>query len=149
MRAPFADLLDDLDRIPVSRGTVQHLLGKMDRDLRAAERNRDEAPEWAIAIAHQAILNGCLAVMAAHGYRARINGHHRVAIEFTRRVLSDQDALLVQADRLRRQRHRAVYGMATSMSASSAARAVVLAQRLAPVLRGAALSALGTSNPHT
>lgn len=57
MSAPLADLQDSLDRIPVSRGTVQHLLNKMDRDLRVAERNRDDAPEWAIAIAHQAILN--------------------------------------------------------------------------------------------
>ncbi len=145
----FAELEADLDRIPVSRVDVEALLARMEQDLRTAEKLFDDDPSWTLTIAHQAIYNGCTALMAAQGYRPRVNGHHRTAIRFARLALPKHAALLRQADLLRRERHRAVYGGIYPVPRSDAEASVRLARQLVPVLKEAALDALGDSEVGT
>ena len=102
----FAEIRDKLERVRVRRIDVAGALEKMRRDLRAAEHNREVAPEWAVAAAHQAIFSGCAALMAARGYRVRPNGHHKIAIQFARSELPEHSALFDQAELVRRTRHR-------------------------------------------
>lgn len=143
MNARFAELEPDLEPIPATRADVEALLARMEQDLRTAEKIRADDLTWSLTIAHQGIYNGCAALMAAHGYRPRINGHHRTAIQFARLVLPEHVALLRQADLLRRQRHRAVYGGALTVSDADAQAGLDVAQRLAPILRAAALAVIG------
>jgi len=81
MSSLFAEILDKIDQVPVRRTDVQRLLGKTEHDLQAAEN--EEATDWIIKKVHEAILNGCTAVMAAQGYRAKLGSwHHYATIRF-------------------------------------------------------------------
>lgn len=142
MRDRFAELEPSLDRIAANRADVDALLARTEKDLRTAEKLRDDDPAWALTIAHQAIYNGCVALMAAHGYRPRVNGHHRTAIQFARLALRGQAALLRQADFLRRERHRAVYGGLHAVTRTEVDASLQLARQLLPVLKEAALAVL-------
>lgn len=140
MSARFAELEADTERIPVNRVDVEALLTRMEHDLRTAEKIRADDPVWSLTIAHQAIYNGCVALMAAHGYRPRINGHHRTVIQFARLALPEHVALVRQADLLRRQRHRAVYGGMLTVSDADVQASLDVAQQLAAILKTAALA---------
>lgn len=78
MSSTFTELEPKLQRVTINRNDIERLLQKMAHDLETAEHNREKAADWALKIAHQAILDGCIALMAAHGYRPRVNGHHYV-----------------------------------------------------------------------
>ena len=143
MSNPFAELEHKLDRIRPSRADVARLLEKMDHDLGAAEYNRNQAPDWALKMAHEAILSGCTALMAAHGYRAKVNGHHFVTLRFAQLALPQQTALLAGAEMLRRRRHQVTYGTNYLVSEEEVEGALQLAHQLAPRLSEAALQALG------
>lgn len=142
MSTIFREIEGQLDQIPVSRETVEAFLARMEQDLRTSEKLRKEDPAWALAIAHQAIHNGCAALMAAHGYRARVDGHHWTAIRSARLALPKHAALLRRAEHLRRMRHRTVYGGIHTPSQSDVDAALSLARRLAAVLAKAARAAL-------
>lgn len=70
MSKPFAELERKLEQVPVSRDTIQRLFEKMEHDLDAAEYNREKAPDWVLKMAHEAILTGGSALMAARKHRA-------------------------------------------------------------------------------
>lgn len=142
MSNPFPELEKDVESIRAGREDVERLLAKMEHDLQHAERSRKDAPDWAIAAAHQAVFDGCVALMAAHGCRPRVNGHHVIALRFARLALPAHAALIRRAERLRRQRHRAMYGTIATASFTDAEAAHALARQLAAILRESALAAL-------
>src|SRR3990170_5166639 len=106
----FAELERGLERMSMGRADVERLLEKMEHDLATAEDIRERAPDWALKIAYQAVLDACTALMAAHGYRARVNGHHYMTIRFAQLALPEHTALLDRAELLRRRRHEVTYG---------------------------------------
>src|SRR5207248_671570 len=106
---PFAELERSLDRIPLRRPEIERLLEKMEHDLDAAEYNLKKMPDWAVKMAHEAILSGCTALMAAYGYRSKVNGHHFVTLRFAQLALPAHKAMLDHAERLRRLRHQVTY----------------------------------------
>lgn len=142
MTNPFPELDTDVEHVAVGRRDVERLLAKMARDLGTAQRNREDAPDWALTIAHQAIYLGCVALMAVHGCRPRVNGHHMTALRFARLALPVHSALLHRAERLRRHRHRAMYGTADQVSQTDLDSALELAHQLTAILREAVLQAL-------
>ncbi len=91
---------------------------------------------------HEAILSGCTALIAAHGYRPRANGHHYVALRFAQLALPEHRALLDRAEMLRRRRHQVTYGATYVVSDEEGRGALDLGHQLSPVLKNAALSAL-------
>jgi hypothetical protein len=143
MSNPFAEIERKLERIPARLADVERLLEKMEHDLATAEDIRERAPDWTLKIAHQAVLDGCTALVAAHGYRARVNGHHYVTIRFAQLTLPEHTALLDRAEMLRRRRHEVTYGGVYVVSEEEVEGALDLARQLAPVLRASALAALG------
>lgn len=143
MSNPFAEIERKLERIPAGRAEVERLLEKMEHDLTTAVHIRARAPDWALKIAHQALLDGCTALMIAHGYRARVDGHHYVTIRFAQLVLPEHTALFDRAEMLRRRRHEATYGGVFIVSEEEVEGALELTRQLAPILRAAALAALG------
>lgn len=68
----------------------------VDRDLATADELRARNRDWALAIAYNALLQGCVALMAAHGYRARGEAQHRTIVEFARLVLPEQENRLAR-----------------------------------------------------
>jgi len=145
MSNPFAELEHQLERIPIRRLEIERLLEKMDHDLDAAEYNLNKMPDWAVKMAHEAILSGCTALMAAYGYRSKVNGHHYVTLRFAQLALPAHKAMLDHAERLRRLRHQITYGTDHAVSEEEAAGALELVRHLAPVLKRAALDALARS----
>jgi len=141
MSSLFAEILDKIDQVPVRRTDVQRLLGKMEHDLQAAEN--EEATDWIIKKVHEAILNGCTAVMAAQGYRAKLGSwHHYVTIRFAQLASPEHQRLLDRAEMLRRRRHQVTYGASFVVSEEEAKGVLELARRLAPIFKEAAMKAV-------
>lgn len=138
----FAEIEDKLARVTVSHKDVQGLLEKTAHDMEVAEDNREKAPDWTLKIVYEAILSGCTALMAAHGYRAKVNGHHYVTIRFAQLALPDHTALLDRAEMLRRRRHGITYGSSYTVSDQEVEDALSLARDLLPVLERAAREVL-------
>lgn len=145
MSNPYPALEPHVEAVPISRGDVERMLQKMEHDLRTAARNRNEAPDWCLTIAHQAIYGGCVALMGANGCRPRVNGHHKTALRFAGLALPQHRALIDEAETVRRQRHRAMYGTMSQVSRSDVDETLSLARRLAPILKAAALGTLAAS----
>jgi PII-like signaling protein len=145
MSSPFAELERQLEAIPISRTQIEQLLEKMAHDLDTAEYNRKKAPDWVVKMAHETILSGCTALMAAYGYRSKVNGHHYVTLRFAQLALPMHKAILDQAERLRRRRHQVTYTTTYAVSEEEAVRALELTYHLAPLLKEASLKALAIS----
>jgi hypothetical protein len=133
-----------IEQAPTGRSEVARLHTVVSRDLATAEDLRERNRDWALAIAYNAMLQGCLALMAAHGYRPRGEAQHRTAIAFARLALPEHDRLLDRVDRLRHRRHQVVYGAVGRISAADVETALILARDIVPVLREAAVQALAT-----
>ncbi len=145
MNRRFAELKDQLQQVPVSRVDVEEQLQKMRHDLEAAEKIREDTPDWALRAAHEAILAGCTALVRAHGYRVKVKaqmGHHYTSIRFAQLALSDHTALFDQADMIRRRRHTISYGALVAVSVDEVNEALTLAKTLLPVFTEAARGAL-------
>jgi hypothetical protein len=142
MSNPYPELSAHVQNVLVSREDVERLLAKMEDDRKAADHNREDAPSWAVTIAHQVIYSGCAALMAAHGCRPRVNGHHKTAIQFAGLTLPEHSALFDDAEQVRRQRHAVMYGTMTTPSNADVAATLKLAHQLAEILAAAALGAL-------
>jgi hypothetical protein len=147
MSNPFVELERKLEKVPVSRTEIERLLEKMEHDQDAAEYNRQKAPDWALKIAHEAILSGCTALMAAHGYRPKVNGHHYVTLRFAHLALPGHKAIFDRAEMLRRRRHQITYGTTYAVSEEEVAGALELVHHLAPILKEAVLKTLAQAEP--
>jgi hypothetical protein len=77
MSKRFTDLERDgkIDKIPSNRAEVERLHAIVARDAATAEELRERNRDWALAIAYNALLQACLALMTAHGYRPRVKGN--------------------------------------------------------------------------
>lgn len=144
MNARFEALEQEgrIEPVPTGRTEVDRLHAVVARDLATAEDLRERNRDWALAIAYNAMLQACLALMAAHGYRPRGEAQHRTAIAFARLALPEHDRLLDRVDRLRHRRHQAVYGVAGQISAADVEAALALAREIVPVLRNVAARSL-------
>lgn len=76
------------------------------KDVQKIRRN-----DVALPTAYDAMLNAGMALMAAKGYRAESEGHHKTIVEFCADNLGKEASGLVQAfNRYRMRRHDIVYG---------------------------------------
>lgn len=148
MNARFDDLeqAGRIERVPTRRIEVEHLHLAATRDLATAEDLRERSRDWALAIAYNAMQRACVALMAAHGYRARGEAQHWTGIEFARLALPDHANLLDRVDSLRRRRHQAVYGVVGQVSVIEVRDALDLAAHIIPQLRQAAEQAIKDRN---
>lgn len=140
----FAQIEDKLTQVTVSHKDVQGQLEKAAHDMEAAQDNREKAPDWTLKMVYEALLGACTALMTAHGYRAKVNGHHYVTIRFAQLALPDHTALFDRAELLRRRRHRVTYGSSYTVSDQEVEDALSLARDLLPVLKRAVRETLGS-----
>jgi uncharacterized protein (UPF0332 family) len=90
---------------------IDRFLASAEKKLASAHRILAFDEEACLEQAYQAMLKASLAFMFSHGFRARSQpGHHIAIIEFVRTRLEKQHAsLLTVFDRLRRKRDLALY----------------------------------------
>lgn len=112
-----------------SPGEIADLLGIADRDL-----NDCTAPklseDWKLAIAYNAALQCATAALAASGYRAGRQNHHRWVIQSLAYTIGADDELVAQLDAFRKKRNVSDYERAGSVSQGEASEMVALSQRL-------------------
>ena len=76
MNGRFAAFEDagKIERVPTGPAEIERLHAIIVRDVETANELRDRKRDWALAIVYNALLQACLALLAAHGYRARGEG---------------------------------------------------------------------------
>lgn len=126
--------------LPSDPRRVDEALALADRDLAVAGRVLELDPDWAYAIAYNAMLQAARALLFADGYRPAGMNQHVAIVRFVAvRIGPDEAAGL---DRLRRKRHITVYDTAGTIGASEAEAAVRRAGAFVAVVRGILASGL-------
>lgn len=100
------------------------------RDEATAEKNLDEAPDWAFSIAYNSVLQAGRALMFHEGYRPRGPDQHATVVEFVDEKLGPAYGEQVRLfDQMRRKRHRVIYEVAGLISRSEAQQAIDFARK--------------------
>lgn len=124
-----------------SQPEIKQLLQLAKRDLSAAVRNLEEAPDWAYSIAYNSVLQAGRALMFFEGYRPRGGEQHATVVEFVEERLGiDYTAQVQLFDQMRRKRHRAIYEVAGLISKKEAEQAITFAkefvERITEIITG-------------
>jgi uncharacterized protein (UPF0332 family) len=95
----------------VDRAQIERFLASADRKLASAHKILAFDEEACLQQAYEAMRKASLGVMFSHGFRARSQpGHHIAIIGFVRsRIDKKHSGLLTVLDRLRRKRNLALY----------------------------------------
>lgn len=96
---------------PINWMQIERFLLSAEKKLAAAKKILDLDEEACLEQSYEAMLKASLGFMFSHGFRARMQpGHHIAIIEFVRSRIDKKHALLVSVlDRLRRKRNLALY----------------------------------------
>jgi uncharacterized protein (UPF0332 family) len=109
---------------------IQQLLQVAYRDLNTAEKNLENAPDWAYSIAYNSVLQASRALMFNEGYRPRGGEQHITVVEFIEEKLGPAHTNQVRLlDQMRRKRHRVIYEVASLVSQTEAKQAIAFAEK--------------------
>jgi hypothetical protein len=108
---------------------ISDLLQAADRDLRDSQSS-DLSPDWRLAIAHNAAMMCATAALAASGYRAAREGHHRLALQSLEYTVGLEEHTLARLDTFRKKRNLSGYQRAGAVQDSEAQEMISLAERL-------------------
>ena len=116
---------------------IGRFLESAERKLTSARKILAFDEEACLQQAYEAMLKASLAFMFSHGYRARSQpGHHVAIIDFVRARLDKKHApLLTVFDRLRRKRNLALYDDTGFVSHHDAEEAIASAERYLDLVR--------------
>ena len=116
---------------------IERFLVSADKKLASAEKILAFDEEACLQQAYEAMLKASLRLMFSHGFRARSQpGHHVAIIEFVRARIDRQHAgLLTIFDRLRRKRNMALYDDTGFVSRRDAEQAIEAARNYLLILR--------------
>jgi len=116
---------------------IERFLQSADKKLASAHKILAFDEEACLQQAYEAMLKASLGFMFSHGFRARSQpGHHIAIIEFVRaRVSKKYMSLLTMFDRLRRKRNMALYDDTGFISRQDAEQALESARQLIGVIR--------------
>jgi uncharacterized protein (UPF0332 family) len=115
---------------------IRNYLATADRDLKAARHNLGINNDWAFAIACNAVLQTCLALMLLKGYRPAGAEHHKTVFRFTKIALGKEyEAEMDFFDQMRRKRHRVVYGIPGLISKHEAEKSLGIAEKFVNEMR--------------
>jgi uncharacterized protein (UPF0332 family) len=133
-----------IESVETSAGEILSLFTIVERDINIAQHLVSHDLDWAFNLAYNSMLQSCLALMQAYGYRARGPSKHKTALLFARSVLSEEyDVRLRQLDRIRRKRHRAVCEVAGLISKREAEETIRLAVEFSAEVKTIVNSRLG------
>lgn len=116
---------------------IERFLASADKKLASAHRILAFDEEACLQLAYEAMLKASLAFMFSHGFRARSQpGHHIAIIEFVRSHIDKKHSgLLTVFDRLRRKRNLALYDDTGFVSHHDAEQALETAANYLNVIR--------------
>jgi uncharacterized protein (UPF0332 family) len=116
---------------------IERFLASADKKLASAHRILAFDEEASLQQAYEAMLKASLGFMFSHGFRARSQpGHHIAIIEFVRsRIDKKHSGLLTVFDRLRRKRNLALYDDTGFVSRYDAEQALEAAGNYLTVIR--------------
>jgi uncharacterized protein (UPF0332 family) len=116
---------------------IERFLASADKKLKSAGKILAFDEEACLQQAYEAMLKSSLGFMFSHGFRARSQpGHHIAIIEFVRSRLDKRHVgLVVVFDRLRRKRNLALYDDAGFVSRRDAEQAIASASAFLEVIR--------------
>lgn len=116
---------------------IDRFLASADKKLALAHKILAFDEETCLQQAYEAMLKASLGFMFSHGFRARSQpGHHVAIIEFVRaRIDKKHAALLTILDRLRRKRNLALYDDTGFISEHDAEEAMDAARNYLSVIR--------------
>ncbi|MGO8791678.1 MAG: HEPN domain-containing protein [Terriglobia bacterium] len=116
---------------------IERFLTSADRKLASAHKILAFDEEACLQQAYEAMLRASLGFMFSHGFRARSQpGHHIAIIEFVRtRIDARHAGLLTLFDRLRRKRNMALYDDTGFVSHHEAEEALESARNFIDVIR--------------
>ena len=116
---------------------IERFLASADRKLASAQKILAFDEEACLQQAYEAMLRASLGFMFSHGFRARSQpGHHIAIIEFVRaRIDAKHAGLLTVLDRLRRKRNMALYDDTGFVSLHEAQEALESARNYIHVIR--------------
>ncbi|MGA7294982.1 MAG: hypothetical protein WBW85_20795 [Terriglobales bacterium] len=117
---------------------IDRFLASADKKLASAHKIFAFDEEACLQQAYEAMLKASLGFMFSHGFRARSQpGHHIAIIDFVRSRIDKKHAvLLVVFDRLRRKRNAALYDDTGFVSHHDAKQALESARDYLNVIRG-------------
>src|SRR5271168_2071957 len=116
---------------------IERFLASADKKLASARKILAFDEEACLQQAYEAMLKASLGFMFSHGFRARSQpGHHVAIIEFVRARIDKKHAGLISVfDRLRRMRNLALYDDTGFVSRHDAERAVESAREYISLIR--------------
>jgi uncharacterized protein (UPF0332 family) len=116
---------------------IDRFLASADKKLSSAHKILAFDEEACLQQAYEAMLKASLGFMFSHGFRARSQpGHHIAIIEFVQARIDKKHAgLLIVFDRLRRKRNAALYDDTGFVSRHDAERALEAARDFIEVVR--------------
>jgi uncharacterized protein (UPF0332 family) len=131
----LSDLLKEhlVKKVEPDPEKAQNLVSVAQKDLKAAKDNlKGGNPDWALAIAYNAMLSAGRALMAAKGYAPSSDAHHVAVVKFCAAVMPDESGGLGRLfDNYRVRRHDVMYGEAIgSVGDDEARRAIENAEKL-------------------
>ena len=99
-----------IKKCPVDLKAVDNLLERAGVDLETAERNLKADEECAYTYAYNAMLRAGLALMFSKGFRPHIKNKHRNIVRFAGCCIKGKaKSIIVDYDRMRRNRNRFIY----------------------------------------
>jgi uncharacterized protein (UPF0332 family) len=116
---------------------IERFLASAERKLASAHKILAFDEEACLQQAYESMLRASLGFMFSHGFRARSQpGHHIAIIEFVQaRIDPRHSALMTVFDRLRRKRNLALYDDTGFVSLHEAQEALEVARRFIDVIR--------------
>jgi len=116
---------------------IERFLGSAEKKLASAKRILAFDEEACLQQAYEAMLKASLGFMFSHGFRARSQpGHHIAIIDFVRvRIDRKHAGLLAMFDRLRRKRNMALYDDTGLVSRQDAEQALETAREYLRIVR--------------
>lgn len=121
-------------RLPADPRRVEEGLALATRDLAVAGSMLAVDPDWAYAIAYNAMLQAARALLFADGFRPAGRNQHVAVVRFVAARIGSEEATAL--DRLRRKRHITVYDTAGTIGETEAHAAVVRANAFVDLVRG-------------
>jgi uncharacterized protein (UPF0332 family) len=118
---------------------IERFFASAEKKLASARRILAFDEEASLQQAYEAMLKASLGLMFSHGFRARSQpGHHIAIIDFVRaHIDKEHAALITMFDRLRRKRNMALYDDTGFVSHQDAERALEAARDYLAVVRAA------------
>ena len=110
---------------------IESQILRAEKDLRTFNLVINDDPEWASAIAYQAMLRAGRALLFSYGFLPVEKQQHKTVVEITAKMLGAKFNLTVkQFDRLRKKRHVFLYDSEDSNNFTEAKKAIAIADEL-------------------